>query len=129
MVSTALVLGIAELGLRLQNASDPEGVTSTAAVGDAFAYLLGALVGAFAGGALSALIAVLAGAARGRPAAFAAAGVASVAVALVLYARSRGGGYEWWPGVEDLAGELVVLGAFAVPVLLAGLAGAAFASD
>ena len=126
-LATSCVLGAAELALRLQHASEPEGVTSTAAIGDGFAYFLGALGGALAGGLLATLAAVLLGATSARAYGIAGSAVAAAALGIVLYARSRGDGYEWWPGLGDLAGELGWLLVVCLPTFLLGCLGAAIA--
>ena len=126
-LATGCVLGTAELALRLQHASEPEGVTSTVAIGDGFAYFLGALGGALAGGLLATLAAVLLGATSGRAFGIAASAAAGVALGVVLYARSRGDGYDWWPGLGDLVGELGWLLVVCLPAFLLGCLGAAIA--
>jgi hypothetical protein len=126
-VGVACVLGGAELAFRLQHASEPEGVTSTAAVGDGFAYFLGALGGALAGGLLATVAALLVGATRGKAFGIAAAAVAAIALGAVLYARSRSGGYDWWPGLGGLLDELGWLLVVCLPTFLLGWLGAAIA--
>jgi hypothetical protein len=128
-VAAACVLGGAELAFRLQHASEPEGVTSTAAVGDGFAYFLGALAGALAGGLLATVAAVVVGATRGRAFGIAASAVAAIGLAVVLYARSRGGGYDWWPGLGELLGEVGWLLVVCLPTFLLGWLGAVIADD
>lgn len=126
-VVTGCVLGAAELAFRLQHASEPEGVTSTVAIGDGFAYFLGALGGALAGGLLATLAAVLLGATSGRAFGIAGSAAAAAALGTVLYARSRGDGYEWWPGLGELVGELGWLLVVCLPTFLLGCLGAVIA--
>jgi hypothetical protein len=126
-VGVACVLGGAELAFRLQHASEPEGVTSTAAIGDGLAYFLGALAGALAGGLLATVAAVVVGATHGKAFGIAASAGAAIALAVVLYARSRGSGYDWWPGLGELVGELGWLLVVCLPTFLLGWLGAVIA--
>jgi hypothetical protein len=126
-IGAGCALGAAELAFRLQHGSEPEGVTSTAAIGDGFAYFLGALAGALAGGLLATVAAVVLGAASGRAFGIAASAAAAAALGVVLYARSRGDGYDWWPGLGDLMGELGWLLVVCLPAFLLGCLGAAIA--
>lgn len=123
----ALLIG-AELGLRLAH-SELDGSTSTAAVGDVWGFAIGALLGSFAGGCLAAFAAGAAGAASGRSYGIAASAVATIVLCGTIYARSRGDGYAWWPGADELARDALVLALVGLPVFLAGALGATLGDD